>query len=181
MRYSFNTKGLNFECQQLRIWLQVADMTSNTAAPVCALAHADGFLGAEIMLALLCLCIKWCRLILCLSQVSAWFFSAARHQQTWWVMSSTKNFVMKMVQKFARRSSQAIDKYCFLLRMFLLSTKCFLKKILVNILIKWNMVHVREMFLRFPPIKNWRYSNLMLVNAATNKLITVAIIIIKNK
>lgn len=36
-----------------------------------------------------------------------------------------KRFVMKIVKKFARRSSQATDNYCFLLLMFLLSTKCF--------------------------------------------------------
>lgn len=95
----------------------------NTIAPFCALALADGFLWAEIVSILSCLCIKRCCLILCLSQVSGLFGCRApadmvSHEQH-------KRFVMKIVQKSARHSSHATDNYCFLLLMCLLSTICF--------------------------------------------------------
>lgn len=48
-----------------------------------------------------------------------------------------KGFAMKIVRKFARRSHQATDNYCFLLLMFLLSTNCFNDKT-INSLLKWG-------------------------------------------
>lgn len=84
----------------------------NSIAPFCALAQTDGFLWAEIVPVLSCLCIKQRCLILFLSQVCFFFGCSApadmmSHEQH-------KRFVMKIVQKFARRSSQATDNYCFL-------------------------------------------------------------------
>lgn len=110
----------------------------NSIAPFCALARTDGFLWAEIVPILSCLCIKQRCLILFLSQVSVWSFSAARHQQTWWVMSSTNGSLWRLCRNLpgvaVRQLTTIVSSYwCFFYQPNVLMVK---KRIKINSLLQ---------------------------------------------
>lgn len=138
LKSSGSTTILDSEATESWKWSNTNSI--NTIAPFCALAPADAFLWAEIMAALSCLCIKQCCLILFLSQVSVWSFSAAWHQQTWWVMSSTNGLLWRLCRNLpdvaVKQLTTIVSSYwCFFYQPTVLIV---IKRIKINSVLQWD-------------------------------------------